>query len=72
MRFYTAKIKIGSVGIDSVHMVDVISLLKTDGKPFHNRKQNPIGVPDPEALRYHPKNENRNLDQRGRENGSER
>lgn len=54
LRYYTAKIELTNNGIRSAEMVAVTSLLKRNGQPFHNRKQNPFGVPDPEAIRYHP------------------
>lgn len=55
MRFYTAKIIFNENGFEKVEMVDVTNLLEPNGQPFHNRKQNPFGVPDPEAMRYNPK-----------------
>jgi hypothetical protein len=55
VRFYTAKIKLSNSGITKVEIVNVTYLLQKDGKPYHSRKQNPHGVPDPEAMRYNQK-----------------
>ncbi|HEY0040680.1 MAG TPA: esterase-like activity of phytase family protein [Flavisolibacter sp.] len=54
IRFYTAKIKFTKKGIDTVDFVGVTNLLQQNGQAFYNRKQNPVGVPDPEALRFNP------------------
>lgn len=55
VRFYNAKIKVTNNGFDTVEMVNVTYLLEPNGQPFHNRKQDPRGVPDPEAMRFDPK-----------------
>ncbi|HUC79269.1 MAG TPA: esterase-like activity of phytase family protein [Flavisolibacter sp.] len=54
LRYYTAKISLDNKGITSAEITAVTKLLKKDGQPFHNRKQNPFDVPDPEAIRFHP------------------
>ena len=54
IRFYTAKIKFTKKGIDTVDFVGVTNLLQQNGQAFYNRKQNPVGVPDPEAMRFNP------------------
>src|SRR5829696_8036198 len=48
IRFYTANIKLTNTGFDKIELTGVTSLLQKNGQPFHNRKQNPVGVPDPE------------------------
>lgn len=53
-RFYTAKIRLGEKGIDTVYMASVQTLLQANGQPFPNRKQDSLRTPDPEALRYNP------------------
>ena len=55
-RFYTAKISISAKGIDTVQLVNVTTLLQKNGSPFPNKTQDPLHVPDPEALRYHAAN----------------
>src|SRR5215203_1659131 len=52
IRYYTAKIKLANTGFEKIELVNVNSLLQKNGQPFYNRKQNPLGVPDPEAMRY--------------------
>ncbi len=54
VRYYTAKISLADNGIREVEMTAVTKLLKINGEPFHNRKQDPLEVPDPEAIRVHP------------------
>lgn len=58
LRFYTAKISLSDKGIEKFEWVDVTRLLKSDGQPFHNRKQNPLAVPDPEGIRFHRPSKN--------------
>jgi hypothetical protein len=53
MRFYTARISLTNEGISHVELVEATKLLNREGTAFHNRKENPLGVPDPEAIRYH-------------------
>ncbi len=55
-RFYTAQINISSTRIDTIIIKDVYSLLQANGMIFPNNKQNPLLTPDPEAIRYNPKN----------------
>jgi hypothetical protein len=55
-RFYTVKIALGSKGIDTVQLLKVTTLLQKNGDPFPNKTQDPLHVPDPEALRYNPTN----------------
>ena len=55
-RFYKAKIFFSTKGIDSVGLVSVTTLLQKNGQPYPNRKRDSLHVPDPEALRYNPKN----------------
>lgn len=54
LRFYTVKIFLSSKGIDSVKPI-AATFFKKDGKTYHNRKQDSLNVPDPEALRFNPK-----------------
>ncbi|RYZ27537.1 MAG: esterase-like activity of phytase family protein [Chitinophagaceae bacterium] len=54
IRFYTAKIVLNTKGFENIELVNVTNLLEPNGQPFHNRKQDPLGVPDPEAMRYNP------------------
>ncbi|HYO21301.1 MAG TPA: esterase-like activity of phytase family protein, partial [Flavisolibacter sp.] len=51
IRFYTAKIRIAANGIEDVKFTTVTNLLQKTGLPFYNRKQNTLGVPDPEGIR---------------------
>lgn len=53
-RYYTAKIFTGNAGIDSVVFVNTTTLLRQNGTPYPNTKQDPQQTPDPEALRYDP------------------
>lgn len=55
-RFYTAKIVLGGKGIDTVQLLKVTTLLQSNGKPYPNRPQDSLHVPDPEALRYNSAN----------------
>lgn len=55
-RFYTATIDIGWSRIDTVIFTNVTTLLQSNGKPYPNRKEDSLHVPDPEALRYNPTN----------------
>jgi hypothetical protein len=54
-RFYTARIRIGEKGIDSVNFVAATSLRQPDGNLYPDSKQDPFHTPDPEALRYDPR-----------------
>lgn len=54
-RFYTAKIRFSTAGFDTVEIVNVTNLLQKNGQPYYSRKQNPFGVPDPEAMRFNQK-----------------
>ncbi|MBE7173969.1 MAG: esterase-like activity of phytase family protein [Williamsia sp.] len=53
-RYYTARIKISSKGIDSVQFVDVTTLLQPDGSPFPDYYKDALHACDPEGLRYNP------------------
>lgn len=53
-RFYTAKVFFSDKKIDSVVFVNVTTLLRQNGTPYPNSKQDPAHTPDPEALRYNP------------------
>src|SRR5688572_18384038 len=55
-RFYTAKLYFTEKGFDSVKLVDVTYLKQKDGQPYPIRKQDSLHTPDPEAMRYNPKN----------------
>lgn len=55
-RFYTAKIVLGAKGIDTVQLLNVTTLLDKNGKPYPNKTQDSLHVPDPEAMRYNPTN----------------
>lgn len=55
-RFYTAKIFITQKGIDSLVFTDVSYMLQPDGEVYPDNKQNRFKTPDPEAIRYNPKN----------------
>jgi len=55
-RYYTAKIAISNSGIDTVQITSVNTLLNVNGQVYPNRKQDSLHVPDPEALRYNPRN----------------
>lgn len=52
-RFYTASISISEKGIDSVRLLDVITLRQPNGTPYPNSNTNPWLTPDPEAIRYY-------------------
>lgn len=56
-RFYKAKIHLGKGGIDSVRLVETVTLLQKNGQPFPNRKVDSLRNPDPEALRFNPSNQ---------------
>ena len=53
-RFYTAKIFITSKGIDSMHFVNVTSLMQAGKITYPSKKTDRFHVPDPEAIRYNP------------------
>lgn len=53
-RFYTVRIGISEKGIDTVQVVGVTTLLRADGNPYPNSKQDPQHTPDPESMRYNP------------------
>ena len=55
IRFYTVKMALSTKAIDKVEIVNVTNLLQKNGQPYYNRKENPYGVPDPEAMRYNQK-----------------
>lgn len=55
-RFYTAKIVLGNKGIDTVQLLKATTLLQKNGQSYPNKTRDPLHVPDPEALRYDPKN----------------
>jgi hypothetical protein len=55
-RFYTAKIYITQRGIDSIAFTDVNYMLQPGGEVYPDSKQNRFKTPDPEAMRYNPKN----------------
>ncbi|WP_162944769.1 esterase-like activity of phytase family protein [Flavisolibacter nicotianae] len=55
-RFYTAKIRLGDKGIDTVQLLNVTTLLQKNGKPYPNKKEDSLHVPDPEALRFNRSN----------------
>ncbi|RYZ61179.1 MAG: esterase-like activity of phytase family protein [Chitinophagaceae bacterium] len=55
-RFYTAKIHIGNNGIDSIRLLETVTLLQKNGQPFPSRKVDSLRNPDPEALRYNAAN----------------
>lgn len=54
LRFYTIKIDFSENGIENVRPEKATSFT-ANGKLYHNRKQDSLNVPDPEALRFHPK-----------------
>ncbi len=51
-RFYTAKIYISQMGIDSVQFLDVLSLLQANGQSFPSIKENHALSIDPEGIRF--------------------
>jgi len=53
-RFYTAKVKISSKGIDSVYFTNVTFLKQKDGSTYPNHAKDAFHTPDPEAMRYNP------------------
>jgi hypothetical protein len=55
-RFYTSKIFVTSKGIDSVSFIKATTLLQNNGSTYPNKRQDAYKVPDPEALRFNPKN----------------
>lgn len=55
-RFYTASINITVKSIDTIELKDVQFLLQQNGEVYPNTKQNPTNTPDPESIRYNPKN----------------
>jgi len=55
-RFYTAQILINQNKIDSVNFIGTTFLKNKMGNFYPNSKQDPAHTPDPEALRYDPKN----------------
>lgn len=55
-RFYTAKIVLGTKGIDTVQLLKATTLLQKSGQAYPNKTGDPLRVPDPEALRYNPTN----------------
>ena len=55
-RFYEAQIIINKSKIDSVFFTDVKFLKNTSGNNYPNSNSDPYHTPDPEALRYNPKN----------------
>jgi hypothetical protein len=55
-RFYTARIHIREGRIDSVELTDMITLLDENGRPYPNKKTDSLRTPDPESIRYNPKN----------------
>ncbi|NTS43450.1 esterase-like activity of phytase family protein [Flavisolibacter sp. BT320] len=55
-RFYKAKIYIGKSAIDSIRLLESVTLTQKNGQPFPNRKVDSLRNPDPEALRYNPTN----------------
>jgi hypothetical protein len=55
-RFYTANVLINNYKIDSVIFLKITSFKDHNGKVYPNSKQDPFHTPDPEALRFDPKN----------------
>ncbi len=55
-RFYTAQILINQNKIDSVIFMESTFLKEKSGNFYPNSRQDPYRTPDPEALRYNPKN----------------
>lgn len=55
-RFYTARILISKNKIDSVIFTGVTFLKDQTGNFYPSSRQDPFHTPDPEALRYDPKN----------------
>ena len=55
-RFYTAKIFITPNGIDSLIFTDVKNMLQPNGDIYPGINQDRFKTPDPEAIRYNPRN----------------
>lgn len=55
-RFYTAQILINKDKIDSVIFIKSTLLKDQNGNFYPNSQQDPFHTPDPEAMRYNPKN----------------
>jgi len=55
-RFYEAQVIINKNKIDSVVFTDVKFLKNSSGNYYPNSRSDPYHTPDPEALRYDPKN----------------
>jgi len=55
-RFYTANILINNDKIDSVIFLKTTSFKDQTGNLYPNSRQDPFHTPDPEALRFDPKN----------------
>lgn len=55
-RFYTAKINVTEKSIDTIELKEVQYLRQQNGDVYPNSKQNPTNTPDPESIRYNPKN----------------
>lgn len=55
-RFYTARILINQNKIDNVIFIESTFLKDKVGNFYPNSRQDPYHTPDPEALRYNPKN----------------
>jgi hypothetical protein len=51
-RFYTAKISITASALGKPELLSVVTLKKSDGTVFGNRKDDAANVADPEAIRY--------------------
>lgn len=51
-RFYTAKIKINGIKIDTVLFSNVQYMKMLNGSTYPNQKTNPLQTTDPESLRY--------------------
>lgn len=54
-RYYTANITITGKMITSMHFTGVQQLLQPNGKSYPGNKQDRFHTPDPEAMRYDPK-----------------
>ena len=55
-RFYTANIVINADKIDTVVFTSVLTLKQADGSVFPSFAQNAQRAPDPESIRFNPKN----------------
>lgn len=51
-RFYTAAINVNAKGIDTVIFTGVHVMLRENGQPYPNAKQDRSNTPDPESIRY--------------------